>query len=312
LAVEGLELAERQNELASGDPNSLDARLAVLRVMAARLEIEIRKQMVETGKLSTGDRFRAERMIEQLQIRQIEFTKQTVELLRETRRRLGTFGIQGWMPFYGPTETMSISMSLSLPTFWPVPTPSSIYVLPQEYFRQSPDQVLHLHHIDERIRLAMNECGYVEWSYFAVPDGFAMVTRLEQIKEDGSPSEDRWSTKVRPLEPGQISFMDYIRAMFTSNAGYYRIIVFVVTHVALDKEDVQVSQAEAIAWLAQGCEFLPDEVRQIEYGAGYHCTALVYEFEQANPGVPPDPSVPGRLPAHEHLRMAKLLTVLGK
>jgi hypothetical protein len=307
LAVEGLELAERQNELVSADPNSLEAKLAELRLQAARAETEIQRQMVEMNRFPPDRRSAIEFAVRELRERQIALTRQMLELLEAAHSRMLALGLYGWQ------TRAQASLSITIPMFWPVPKPSSIYVLPAEYFRRSADQVLHLRDVNERIRRAMTDCGYVEWSYFAVPDGFALVTRLEQIEEDGAPKEPgRWSAKIKPLEFGRASFRDYVRALFTANAGYYRIIVFVVTQVPLAKTDVPMSRSEAMAWLDGGFEFLPEEIGRLEYAGEYHCTALVYEFEQSNPGTPPDPSIPGRLPAYEHLRMARLLAVLGE
>ena len=40
--------------------------------------------------------------------------------------------------------------------------------------------------VDRKLRKALDDCGYVETSYFWVPGGFAAATRLEQINPDGT------------------------------------------------------------------------------------------------------------------------------
>ncbi|MBV8774528.1 MAG: TonB family protein [Deltaproteobacteria bacterium] len=69
---------------------------------------------------------------------------------------------------------------------WPPPKASARVVLPGRLFQES-NQQLPLRAIDLKLSTALESAGYLERSYFAVPDGFALVTRLEQIDIDGTP-----------------------------------------------------------------------------------------------------------------------------
>ena len=63
---------------------------------------------------------------------------------------------------------------------------------------------------------ALSGVGYGERSYYTVPGGFALATRLEQITPDGTPKPDpqRWSTAL-PEQP-VFSLGDYLRALFAA------------------------------------------------------------------------------------------------
>ena len=93
-----------------------------------------------------------------------------------------------------------------------------------------------------------------------MPDGFALVTRLEQIRPDGTPLDppDRWSAEVGPVR--QFNLRTILRALFTANPGYFRILVFVATPHPFNQSDEEVRREEAVAWLQEGMSWLPGAV----------------------------------------------------
>ncbi|MGB2863641.1 MAG: hypothetical protein WBC05_09985, partial [Sedimentisphaerales bacterium] len=131
---------------------------------------------------------------------------------------------------------------------WPPPQASAMANLPNEFFRIPDVNLVRLRDVDNRLSRALDIAGYVEKSYYAAPDGFALVARLEQINPDGTPKSgsDRWAVEVRPLH--RFSLSGYLRALFKSDPGYFRIIVFIVTPHPFDKSDEQVSIDDAIEW----------------------------------------------------------------
>jgi hypothetical protein len=137
--------------------------------------------------------------------------------------------------------------------------------------------------LNEKLQKALSTAGYVEKSYYQIPEGFALVTRLEKINEDGSPKpeEMRW---VRGEEKQQIfSISDYLKQLFTANPGYYRIIVFIVTSKPFSQDGKQtVSREEAMNWLNDGNNELSEEIAAKKFTSKHKCTALVYQFERPN------------------------------
>jgi hypothetical protein len=172
--------------------------------------------------------------------------------------------------------------------------------------------VTHLYDVERRINVALEACGYFQKTYYAVPGGFAIVTQLEQIFPDGTPKDipDRWAPEVPPLR--RFSLSEYLRALFKANVGQYRIIVFIITPYPFIQADVTVNPDEARDWLHGGLNILPRSIGNREYSENYICTALIYEFEQAEPGKEAVIRIPSRLTGKDHLEKARLWIALGR
>ena len=205
------------------------------------------------------------------------------------------------------------TFGIPIPEFpWPPPRASAYAEIPYHFFSsQTDDVVLRLRDVKVAIQVALEAYGYFEKSYYSVPDGFAMVTRLEQINRDGTSKEppDRWAVEVHPLE--KFSLRAYLRALFKANPGYYRIIVFIVTPTPFNQQvEYGMSRKEAMDWLAGGLNELPDSIGQVECQEECKCTALIYEFEQPNPGEPAKLNIPSHLQGRTHLIKANLWRIL--
>ena len=110
---------------------------------------------------------------------------------------------------------------------------------------------LHLADVANELERAFNSAGYVERSYYAVPQGFAIAARLEMINPDGSPvaEANRWSASIAP--PKVFSLSSYLQALLGATPGEYRVVVFIVTAVPVtesadnDQEKFTISMALA-------------------------------------------------------------------
>jgi hypothetical protein len=175
----------------------------------------------------------------------------------------------------------------AMPSFpWPPPQSSSRLVLLNSLL-VSGQQNPNLGNIDDRITAALLSAGYSERAYFAVPDGFAVVTKLEQINNDGTSKQPpaRW-VATDDSGPSSFSLSSYIRALFTANAGYYRVIAFLVTDVPFAATGAAPTEDQTSSWLRNGFNGLPADVRPKPYGAGFSCTALIYEFMRTESSPP--------------------------
>ncbi len=86
-----------------------------------------------------------------------------------------------------------------MPEFpWQPLRASAIMTIPSKFFKKDNEPFL-LDDIKKVISDALDSCGYVEKSYYSVPEGFAIVTRLEHINENGSPKNisERWIAEVK-------------------------------------------------------------------------------------------------------------------
>jgi len=198
----------------------------------------------------------------------------------------------------------------SIPAFpWPPPPASATEVLPNSMFEQHT-HLSTLGNLNDALIAGLQTTGYFEKSYYAVPRGFALATRLEQISDDGTPKPppDRWSAAAPHVE--SFSIKEYLHALLTDNPGYYRVVVFVVTDVPFSESGSQASMSEAQSWLTKGSNTLPASMASAPFGQNTVCTALIYEFSRSA-GKEPGLLQPGHLDAHTHLVKSGLWTALG-
>src|SRR5262249_20611662 len=130
--------------------------------------------------------------------------------------------------------------------------------------------------IDGWLRGAMKTGGYNAPRYWAVRDGFAVATGIEQITDDGSPDKtNRWSTTVNP--PHIFSLRSYLSALFSAHKGLYRLIVFVVSPHLFAPRATPLRFQPSIDWLWTGLLSLPKSLAARPLDDDVTCTALVYE-----------------------------------
>ena len=188
-----------------------------------------------------------------------------------------------------------------LPEFpWP-PRASAFTKIPTPYLI-SHNRTSRLGDAAARLEDALKQGGYGQTGYYAVPGGFALVTRLEQFKPNGAPADEpyRWSQQV---ENPKIFSVDYLLTLLKGKVGHYRVIVFVVTNDFFSQESgkrVEVGQAANLA--IEGANVLPESVGNLPFTDDYSCTALIYEFEKTAPDQPTQFKNNGTLLAETHLQ----------
>lgn len=210
------------------------------------------------------------------------------------------------LPGGDPAPGGSVVQSPVFP--WPPPRASARTTIPPALFAKLAAGPPTLGDVDRKLAAALDANDYSERSYYLVPDGFAIATRLEQINSDGTPKAgtQRWLAGSGPLR--EFSLRAYLAALFSANQGYYRVIVFIVTPHPFSQADVSVRRDEAIAWLSEGLNTLPRSIAEKPYSHEHSCSALIYEFEQPSQSKAHEAKIqiPGRLPAGVHLRKANL------
>jgi hypothetical protein len=194
-----------------------------------------------------------------------------------------------------------------MPEFpWPPPNASASYVLPDKLF----ENYRTVGDATGAILAALERNGYVERSFFrTAPGGVALVTRLERIDDDGSPSAaaERWPATAQPHASAR-SLLDFLQGLFFVDPGHYRVIVFVVQDLPFSQSSEVISAEQAHAWLVSGANVLPREIANLPF-AGAHVTVLIYEFASDGSKVQ---VVTSQLTGKQHLEKAGLLAVLGQ
>jgi hypothetical protein len=190
---------------------------------------------------------------------------------------------------------------------WPPPNFSARTTIHNDIFTNAKK----LMDVNNILNDALNKNGYYDKSYYQIPDGFALVTRIEQIDKDGYSLEipDRWNIKT--VSDLSFNLASYLKALFFSNTGYFRIIVFAVTDVPYTQSGSKISREEAELWLNNGYDKLPKEIGNYRFSEDYLCTALIYEFKK------PESSdaillIPSNHTGTEHLIKSKLRASLEK
>ncbi len=103
-----------------------------------------------------------------------------------------------------------------LPKIFPFPPPkASTYaeIKNELLFSSNSRQKVTFIDVEKSLRQALDKAGYAEISYFLIPAGFALVTRLEQINADGTPKskEIRWLPIAS--KPRVFSMTDYLKPL---------------------------------------------------------------------------------------------------
>lgn len=189
---------------------------------------------------------------------------------------------------------------------WPPPEPSARMGLPREPFGDAAD----LAAVATLLIAPLRASGYWEYSFHRAPNGFALVTRLERINQDGS----RVAESLRYRRPGDrepFSLSAYIRRLFFAPEGYYRLIVFVVTDRPFTATGAAIEEPEALRLLREGANVLPPEFKRMEFSAGHGIDALIYEFRKGARDTRAVLLLPGRLGPRVHFDKAGMSAAFG-
>jgi hypothetical protein len=159
---------------------------------------------------------------------------------------------------------------------------------------------------------ALEQGGYVERSFFrTTAGGVTLVTRLEHINDDGSPSAEaeRWPSSGQ-YSASREGLLQFLEGLFYVDPGHYRVIVFVLQDMPFAQSSTNVTAEDARAWLTSGANVLPPDIAARPFGGanGGHCTALIYEFASDGTKVQ---VVESRLTGKQHLEKAGVLAGLG-
>ena len=196
-----------------------------------------------------------------------------------------------------------------IPTFpWPPPEPTTLTVLERVMVA---DGVVSLGEVADRLTAALARAGYSERSFYAVPGGFALATRLEQIDFDGTPKPEpgRWSAGFPPREVFSLS--DFVSALFMAPEGHYRVIVFVVNDRPFSASGEAVSSEEADAWLHGGLNLLPASIADLRFDQSHEVTALIYQYRKVGHQGRPVANPDGAAAAASQLERSGILAALA-
>jgi len=135
-----------------------------------------------------------------------------------------------------------------------------------------------------KISTELRKSGYSGLSYYSVPDGFAMVTRLERVDASGQPVAEpqRWQDIDNPnWALTKFSLSEYLYALLQRREGLFRLFVFIVSPYDLITDSSRQATPEMVReWQQRGSATLPDSVSKRAFSARYKVYVLLYQFKK--------------------------------
>jgi hypothetical protein len=185
---------------------------------------------------------------------------------------------------------------------WPPKTWSAAKTLDRSYF----DKCQTLADVDVKLGQALSLAGYSDQNYFAIPNGYVLVTKLEQIDEHGNPLKAAARWQLNTATPC-FSLVAYLKALLFATTGFFRVTAFAVTDQDFNPSGQTPTQNQALKWI--GAPHLPAGASKIVFSKQHQVTALIYEFRKPENG---DAQFlrPSELTAEQHLNAAGLLAAL--
>lgn len=196
---------------------------------------------------------------------------------------------------------------------WPPPEPSTKVTIPRALLLAGTTaEARTLGEVGERLEAALIEAGYVEFGYQSIGcSGFAMVTRLERIDEDGRPLEGPLRFAPPEARPNW-SLGSYIARLFYAPPGYYRQIVFAATEKPYERDELAPAPTrEELDEMLERADVsaLPEAMLERPFTRTHRLHALIYEFEKGE--ADRDVRQVSRLAGAAHVRAAGIYSGLG-
>lgn len=215
-----------------------------------------------------------------------------------------------------PPPALAPTPTPSTPTFdFPPPPASASADINIRPFMLTRREKPLLGDLASHLSSALYEGGYTELSWYAVPNGFALVTRLEQFNKDGTPTYGAYRWLDDAIAPAEIdSIWDYLFALFEAKPGHYRVFVFIVTNASYPQSDtLPPTNEEVKAWLGEGVQNgLPPDIAGREVTPDYTCKAFVYEFVRPQEESTRPALIKSALTGAEHLQKSKIWEALRR
>jgi CarboxypepD_reg-like domain len=201
-------------------------------------------------------------------------------------------------------EATDPSMLNFLNAKFPFPPPEchTAYEMPRRIFSECKN----LGDVEQKISSALDVENY-PYRFLSVPNGFAVVTQMEQYNENGTIIKDSGTRWVHYPKQEAFSWsISYFNSLIFPKKGYLRLFVYIVTSEVYSSTEEIVSKDQAAAWHNRGVNKLPAQVANIPFSEDYTINLLLYEFEVPESNHKAQQNCPSRFPAKEHLRLSGL------
>ncbi len=174
---------------------------------------------------------------------------------------------------------------------WPPPVPTRYAIYPRINSVRPDFKTVGA--VAEALHAELNRAGFFEVRYWGAPNGFALVTRMEQIDEKGKPvtnSRSLRSPSADQLTRGGIvdALYEGGKALISSPLRELRILLFVVTDDTGLVRHPPVSMTPQVGELWNtGGSFVLSKIDSLVHMKRDHLAAIfVYEFRKDKNGNP--------------------------
>jgi hypothetical protein len=133
------------------------------------------------------------------------------------------------------------------------------------------------------VRRMLARANGLDGSVFALGDnGFAVVSRLESIHDDGAPlsGNERYCLDRTEWFRYGFSLRRYLDSLLGLSPGRFRMFVILVTPRTVAPAPAAMSWPSALSHYARGAASLPASLAQVPAPADTHVVVLVYEFQR--------------------------------
>jgi hypothetical protein len=148
--------------------------------------------------------------------------------------------------------------------------------------------------------ITSSTCNYEDVGYYAIPDGFVVVTKVEEINDDATSVSGR--NRFAEGQYQSMSILDF----FAPRKGYFRVFAFLVTDVPFNATSTPVTAGNALEWIRLAANILPDAIKNKPFKPGYNCTVIVYEFKSEDANTHLSPLQSPRFSAQTHLQRSHI------
>ena len=192
---------------------------------------------------------------------------------------------------------------------FPPPDCNSEFRIPGYVFSECKN----LGDVADKITKAL-EAKHYPHRFLSVPNGFVIVTQMEQYNIDGTLIEDSETRWVHYPKQEEFSWsLDYFSTLVFPKKGFLRVFAFVITSESYAFEG-RAGKKEVESWHQKGVNKLPIQIANIPYSDKYHdVNLLTYEFEVPESDHKAQQRCPCcKFQAYEHLKYSTLVDHIFK
>jgi hypothetical protein len=139
----------------------------------------------------------------------------------------------------------------------------------------------------DRVAATLRSTGYADQRWYAIgaryAHGFVVTTRLERVRDDGAPDEDRrrWSSSFP--EAGNLLWLEGARQTPLPGAGRYRVLLVAFTDLPIGATNRAQRRSEQ-TWLAERPDAPSTELPATRrVSSDYRVGVYVYEYASGDP-----------------------------